>query len=125
MSLPTFSDQDAALFFKQDYHDQGMAKWQGFRLAEHIESVDRYMTSEAHQRDLHYQADMTPEQISDVLSQAWAQEKTVTLQLTIKNEEGLLNTSLTGRVKGFTPENDLILSDKTIPLDAIHWCALI
>lgn len=123
--LSTFSEDDANLFFKQDYHDQGMAKWQGFRLAEHIESVDRYLTSEASIREITYQEMMTPEDISQVLSKAWSDKLTVQIQLTIKNEEGLLDQFITGKVLGFTPENDIILSEKTVPLDKINACILL
>lgn len=126
MSLRQFSEQEATLFFKQDYYDQEMAKWQGFRLIDHIESVDDYLTEEADKRDLRYQSDMSDEEISEVLATAWAEKHQVTIQLTIKNEEGLLNTSLTGLVVGFTPENDLILdTHMPIAITDIHSCVMV
>lgn len=124
MVLSEFSEQDATLFFKQDYHDQKMAKWQGFRLTEHITSVDKYLAHEQDQRDIQYHTPMTAAVISALLAKAWSTQKNVALQLTIKNEEGLLQTEITGKVQGFTPDNDLILSNRTIPLDDIHWCKI-
>lgn len=125
MALSEFSEEDAVLFFKQDYHDQKMAKWQGFRLTEHITSVDKYLTYEQAQRDINYHKSMTVTEISALLAKAWSTQKNVALQLTIKNEEGLLQTDITGKVHGFTPDNDVILSTKTISLDDIHWCKII
>lgn len=121
----TLSENDIRLFFKQDYHDQGMAKWQGFRLSEHTEAVSQYMADENAQQNAHYHPTMTSIEISQILAEAWQKQLFIQIQLSVQTTEGQIKPIRVGKIQGFTDEDTLLLNQKEIPINSIHWCALI
>ncbi|MCW0953863.1 hypothetical protein OIT44_07345 [Weissella ceti] len=125
MMNSTLSEDDIRLFFKQDYHDQGMAKWQGFRLSEHTEAVSQYMASEKEQQNAQYRPEMTPLEISQILAKAWQKKLFIQIQLSAQTTEGQIKPIQAGKIQGFTDDDTLVLNQQEIPINSIRWCALI
>lgn len=69
-------------FFK-NYQDRGMKKWQGFMLSDHIAAINRKKEEKA---KVYSEKDSMSEiEISQVLLQAFANNKVVAVQLKEKN----------------------------------------
>ncbi|KRL27707.1 hypothetical protein FD27_GL000447 [Limosilactobacillus frumenti DSM 13145] len=101
MILQSISNQQANFmathFFKYDYHDRGMLKWQGFFLSDHQAAL--------HRRNNHHQIPIYPQEslttISTKLFDYWQSKQTVVLQMdTLDLDQHPLSYS--GIICGFT-----------------------
>ncbi|RZQ58128.1 hypothetical protein [Weissella paramesenteroides] len=99
----------AAHFFKHDYQDRGMVKWQGFFLSDHTADVASYSNNRAKNIARQDQQEMTQEAIGRYLMKAFDQHFPVTLQLRNHNDEGVVSPFYHGKVLGFQ-DDDVILS---------------
>lgn len=81
MILQSVSDQQAqslaAHFFKYDYRDRGMLKWQGFFLSDHQAAL--------HRRHMHHGIPLFPQEslatVSAKLLEGWQSQQTVVIQM--------------------------------------------
>jgi len=79
------------------YNDRGMKKWQGFVLAEHNNEINM---SKFQQHIVPKREQLSEEQISQVLQDAFSHNKTVVIQLN-SLDNGLHKENYTGIIKGF------------------------
>lgn len=103
---------NAARFFKNDYQDRGMVKWQGYFLSDHTEDVGKYSKNRMNNRMRQDHEEMSEEAISQYLMKAFDQHFPVTIQLRNHNTEGIVSPLYHGKVLGFQ-DNSVVLSDNT------------
>lgn len=115
--------EEANNFFKYDYHDRGMLKWQGFFLSDHTARLKR----EQNTPKVVAKPEQPIELISKRLKLSWEYGKVITLQLNqiMSNNEV---TQLTGYVKGYF-NTMIVLEDsnnnmQNIQLEEIRNCFL-
>ncbi|MGK4144946.1 hypothetical protein AB0X56_06755 [Weissella paramesenteroides] len=115
----------AERFFRNDYHDRGMVKWQGYFLSDHTEDVGKYSKKQAIDRNRQDQVEMSQEAISQYLLKAFDQRFPVTIQLRNHTAGGLTSPFYHGKVMGFQEDN-VVLSDNTqdFPMTDILWVGL-
>ncbi|WP_419154755.1 hypothetical protein [Weissella minor] len=114
----------AAHFFKNDYKDRGMVKWQGFYLSDHTEDVKRYSDESKRLDSLTIKPQMTESDISDILFQSYTKKSLIKIQLNQINEESKVSDNITGIVKGFN-ENKVYVGDTVVEFEMINWCILL
>lgn len=103
-------------FFK-NYQDRGMKKWQGFMLSDHIAAINRDKEEKA--KVYTEKAAMSKIEISQVLLQAFANHKTVLVQLKEKTLDKKVQPDITGIVKGYNGDK-IIVGGQSIELDSIN-----
>lgn len=102
----------AKRFFKTDYMDRGMVKWQGYFLSDHTEDVSKYSEK---RRDAAERADlqeMSPVAISECLLEAYAQHQPVTIQLRNHTVAGHSSPFYHGMVSGIQGDQLVLLTEK-------------
>lgn len=114
----------AKRFFEQDYHDCGMVKWQGYYLSDHTEDVAQYTSVETQRAQEFLQERQTPEEIGLLLKKAYDDQVEIRIQLAKKDERGLTNQLITGKILGYTDQNDVMIGDEVIAIDTINWCQI-
>ncbi|MFH7316264.1 hypothetical protein ACHWP0_07715 [Weissella cibaria] len=114
--------QRAERFFRNDYQDRGMVKWQGYFLSDHTEDVGKYTKQRESARHRQDKAEMSIEVISRELLLAYDKRKPVTLQLRNHTVTGLSSPFYHGRVAGVVGD-DLRLEGVTgsFPMTEILW----
>jgi len=114
--------QRAERFFRNDYHDRGMVKWQGYFLSDHTEDVGNYTEQRRSDRKRQDKAEMSLETISEKLLLAYDKRIAVTLQLRNHKENGISSPFYYGRVAGVVGD-DLRLEGVTgsFPMTDILW----
>lgn len=91
-------------FFK-NYQDRGMKKWQGFMLSDHIATLNRDKEEKA---KVYSEKDtMSETEVSQILLQAFANNKVVSVQLKEKTLDKQIQPNIVGLVKGY--EGDKIV----------------
>ena len=103
-------------FFK-NYQDRGMKKWQGFMLSDHIAAINRDKEEKAKVYD--EKGAMSEIEVSQVLLQAFANHKTVSVQLKEKTLDKKIQPDIVGLVKGYD-EDKIIIDDNKIELSNIN-----
>ncbi|ARN93855.1 hypothetical protein AZI11_12990 (plasmid) [Levilactobacillus brevis] len=86
----------AARFFRNDYHDRGMLKWQGFFLSDHTSAIKK----EAAQPVPDLRPEMNQLEIGSVLSSALESCAKVSVQINQVSGNGV-PAELHGYVKGY------------------------
>ena len=103
-------------FFK-NYQDRGMKKWQGFMLSDHIATLNRDKEEKA---KVYTEKDtMSETEVSQVLLQAFANNKVVVVQLKEKTLDKKIQPDIVGLVKGFD-QDKIIIGDNKIELSNIN-----
>lgn len=103
-------------FFK-NYQDRGMKKWQGFMLSDHIATLNRDKEEKA---TVYAEKDtMFEVEISQVLLQAFANNKIVSVQLKEKTIDKKIQPDIVGLVKGYD-QDKIIIGDNKIELSNIN-----
>ena len=103
-------------FFK-NYQDRGMKKWQGFMLSDHIAALNRDKENNA---KVYTEKDaMSETDISQVLLQAFANNRTVSVQLKEKTLDKKIQPDIVWLVKGYN-EDKIIIGDNKIELSNIN-----
>lgn len=112
--------KQAANFFKYDYHDRGMVKWQGYYLSDHTEHVNKvaHQVTDANNRTR--QPEMTPEAIAQILFEAYTHNDTVTAQLNTQSDTGIIPPMIAGPVMGYT-DKSIIIGKQFIPQHNLWW----
>ena len=103
-------------FFK-NYQDRGMKKWQGFMLSDHIAAMNR---DKEEQAKIYTEKDtMFEEDISQVLLQAFANNKLVSVQLKEKTLDKKIKPDIVGLVKGYEGDK-IVIGDTEVELSNIN-----
>ena len=103
-------------FFK-NYQDRGMKKWQGFMLSDHIATLNRDKEEKAR---VYFEKDtMSEVEISQVLLHAFANHKTVLVQLKEKTLDKKVQPDITGIVKGYE-DDKIVIGDTEVELGNIN-----
>ena len=103
-------------FFK-NYQDRGMKKWQGFMLSDHIAALNKDKENNAKvytEKDSMSEAD-----ISQVLLQAFANNKVVSVQLKEKTLDRKIQPDIIGLVKGYNKDK-IVIGDAEVELSNIN-----
>lgn len=103
-------------FFK-NYQDRGMKKWQGFMLSDHIAALNKDKENNA--KVYTEKNTMSEEAISQVLLQAFANNKVVAVQLKEKTLDKKIQPDIIGLVKGYDGDK-IIIGDNKIELSNIN-----
>ena len=103
-------------FFK-NYQDRGMKKWQGFMLSDHIAALNK--DEENNAKEYSEKDSMSEVEISQVLLQAFANNKIVSVQLKEKTTDKKIQPDIVGLVKGYD-EDKIIIGDNKIELSNIN-----
>lgn len=103
-------------FFK-NYQDRGMKKWQGFMLSDHIATLNRDKEEKA--RVYSEKDTMSEVEISQVLLQAFANNKLVSVQLKEKTLDKKVQPDIVGLVKGYEGDK-IVIGDNEIELGNIN-----
>ena len=103
-------------FFK-NYQDRGMKKWQGFMLSDHIAAINQDKEEKA--KTYSEKQTMSEIEISQVLLQAFANHKTVSVQIKEKTLDKKIQPDIIGIVKGYE-ENQIVIGNFKIELDNIN-----
>lgn len=103
-------------FFK-NYQDRGMKKWQGFMLSDHIATLNRDKEEKA---KVYSEKDtMSETEVSQVLLQAFANNKMVSVQLKEKTLDKQIQPDIVGHVKGYHGDK-IIIDNSEIELSNIN-----
>ena len=103
-------------FFK-NYQDRGMKKWQGFMLSDHIATLNRDKEEKA---KVYTEKDtMSETEISQVLLQAFANNKTVAVQLKEKTLDKKIQPDIVGLVKGYEGDK-IVIGTNEVELSNIN-----
>lgn len=103
-------------FFK-NYQDRGMKKWQGFMLSDHIAALNKDKENNAKvytEKDAMSEAD-----ICQVLLQAFANNRTVSVQLKEKTLDKKIQPDIVGLVKGYEGDR-IVIGDTEVELSNIN-----
>lgn len=108
----------AARFFRNDYHDRGMLKWQGFFLSDHTSAIKK----EVAQNIPELRPEMNQSEIGRILNDSWESCTKVSIQLNQVNGNAV-PVEIHGYVKGYQ-DDKICLSVKgnihMISVDAIR-----
>ena len=103
-------------FFK-NYQDRGMKKWQGFMLSDHIAAINRKKEEKA---KVYSEKDSMSEiEISQVLLQAFANNKVVAVQLKEKTIDKKIQPDIVGLIKGYNKDK-IVIGDNEVELTDIN-----
>ena len=103
-------------FFK-NYQDRGMKKWQGFMLSDHIATLNRDKEEKA---TVYAEKDtMSETEVSQVLLQAFANNKVVSVQLKEKTLDKKIQPDIVGLVKGYN-EDKIVIGNTEVELSDIN-----
>lgn len=103
-------------FFK-NYQDRGMKKWQGFMLSDHIATLNRDKEEKA--KVFSEKDTMSEAEISQILLQAFANNKVVSVQLKEKTLDKKIQPDIVGLVKGYDKDK-IVIGDKEVELGNIN-----
>ena len=103
-------------FFK-NYQDRGMKKWQGFMLSDHIATLNRDKEEKA---KVYSEKDtMSETEVSQVLLQAFANNKIVAVQLKEKTLDKKIQPDIVGLVKGYEGDK-IVIGNNEVELSNIN-----
>lgn len=103
-------------FFK-NYQDRGMKKWQGFMLSDHIATLNRDKEEKA--KEYTEKDTMSETEVSQVLLQAFANNKVVSVQLKEKTLDKKIQPDIVGLVKGYEGDK-IVIGTNEVELSNIN-----
>lgn len=103
-------------FFK-NYQDRGMKKWQGFMLSDHIATLN--LDKEEKAKVYSKKDNMSETEVSQVLLQAYANNKVVAVQLKEKTLDKKIQPDIVGLVKGYEGDR-IVIGDAEVELSNIN-----
>ena len=103
-------------FFK-NYQDRGMKKWQGFMLSDHIAALNKDKENNA--KEYSEKFSMSETEVSQVLLQAFANNKSVSVQLKEKTLDKKIQPDIVGLLKGYEGDK-IIIGDNKVELSDIN-----
>lgn len=120
MRVPKFSDQEAEDFFKYDYIDRGMIKWQGFYLSDHTSALNA--EHEVQNKALHRKIppQMSFKEITSVINQAIVKNRIVKIQTNECNNDGIFKQPVIGKIVGYREDILYIKQNYAIKISMIR-----
>ncbi|WP_099974566.1 hypothetical protein [Lactobacillus terrae] len=115
------SDEELNKFFSQ-YQDRGMKKWQGYHLSDHTASLKK--ESKVRNKSVIELEQMSLEDITQILSESYVNNKIVSLQTNFINNDLHLVEEFQGKIKGYF-ENSVFLDSTEIQISMIRNVRLI
>lgn len=104
MRIPSFSDQEAENFFKHDYIDRGMIKWQGFYLSNHTSALDAEHETKGKILERKVWPQMTVKKIIDVINKAIVKNKIVKIQTNKYDSNSVFESLVIERINSFVKD---------------------
>lgn len=83
----------------REYQDRGIQKWQGMYLSEHTAEMEKEQKRE--QRTILPKKVMTENEIQELLTSAYQNQRIIAIQLEMKDLENNYFDDITGTIKGF------------------------
>ena len=108
-------------FFK-NYHDRGMVKWAGFYLSDHVLKMHKKSKADAYIEVK--KEEMSTEEVSEILMKAFGENRIVTVQVGVLDEEGSLPRSFEGNVLG-VDEDKVIIDDHIVEIEEINHVEIV
>lgn len=105
-------------FFKNDYYDRGMVKWQGFYLSDHTAALNK--EDAALKQKFQYRPQQTLETITTILAAAYSRQHEVTIQLNQLDCNHINMPVITTLIHGYNANDIVIDSKKFIQIDDIR-----
>lgn len=111
-------DQLVQRFFEHDYRDRGILKWQGYYLSDHTAALKKQAKQEA--KKYPARAQQSLEEMSQLLSQAYANGQTVSIQLNNRDLDGHFLPDLVGKVIGYEDDRVYLAGQKGVTLGDVR-----
>lgn len=105
-------------FFEHSYHDRGMLKWQGFYLSDHMSALNKVKAER--EKTTEYRPQQSLEEISQTLAKAYANNKTVEIQLNDLNQNDVIEPIIETKIKGYNAENIIIENERFFSIESIR-----
>lgn len=105
-------------FFKYDYHDRGMVKWQGFYLSDHTAALNKQ--ADAFNQKLQYKPQQSLEVITAILATAYSKQCEVTIQLNQLDRNHRNLPDITTLIHGYNANEIVIDANKFVRIDDIR-----
>ncbi|KRL38967.1 hypothetical protein [Liquorilactobacillus uvarum] len=105
-------------FFKYDYHDRGMIKWQGFYLSDHTAALNK-KNADLNQ-EYRYKPQQTLEKITSILAEAYSQRRQVVIQLNELDRNNVNLPDVTTLIHGYNANEIVIDSNKFVRISDIR-----
>lgn len=105
-------------FFKNDYYDRGMVKWQGFYLSDHTAALNK--EDAALKQKFQYRPQQTLETITTILAAAYSRQHEVMIQLNQLDCNHINMPVITTLIHGYNANDIVIDSKKFIQIDDIR-----
>ncbi|KRL05145.1 hypothetical protein FD46_GL001095 [Liquorilactobacillus oeni DSM 19972] len=103
-------------FFKYDYYDRGMVKWQGFYLSDHTAALNKQNANQ----EYHYKPQQSLKKITEILAAAYNRQQKVTIQLKELGKNNVNLPDITTLVHGYNANDIVIDSNRFIPINEIR-----
>lgn len=116
--------QIAKHYFENDYHDRGMVKWNGYYLSDHTQNVAEYTADRLERRSQKAMPEMSLEEISRILFEAYSKHLQVQVQERSRAANGIVPPIIIGFVNGFDEES-VYIAQRAINLNSLLWCELL
>lgn len=105
-------------FFKYDYHDRGMIKWQGFYLSDHTAALNK-KNADLNQ-EYRYKPQQTLETITSILAEAYSQRRQVVIQLNELDRNNVNLPDVNTLIHGYNANEIVIDSNKFVRIGDIR-----
>lgn len=118
-----YDPQMVQIFFERYYQDRGMVKWQGYYLSDHtaaLKKEDAELAKEYPPKPL-----QTTEKRASVLAGAFANHKTVSIQLNTLDLNGNFQPDLVGKLLGYEAETIYLDNEAFVSLDDMRHVAIV
>lgn len=111
------------IFFERYYQDRGMVKWQGYYLSDHTAALKK----EAHELAKRYppKSHQSLEKRASILAEAYANHKTVSIQLDTLDLNGNFQPDLVGKLLGYHEDTLFLDNEQFVSLSEIRHVTLL
>lgn len=107
----------------RDYQDRGMMKWQGMFLSEHTTAlqIDQVLANDV----VFKHPALSEREIYERLNFAFTKNKSISIQVGIKDIDGKLQNYVTGKIKGFGDEAVWLTTHQKVLIEEIEYIEII
>lgn len=117
-------EKAVAAFFKHDYHDRGLKKWQGYFLSDHTQRINTIRKRRHENKARHLHEQMSAATISEVIKRAMIKERKVSVQICAYRDCELKINDLVGKITGL--DGDFLrLDDHLLLISMVVSVALV
>lgn len=103
-------------YFKNDYRERGVIKWQGFLLSDHTNALKKNEIDN-HFEEIKFPL-MTVKKIKDIVTQAMSSYEMVVVQLNVTDTEHKAPKNITGFIDGYDNTN-IYINNKSYDIQFI------